>query len=566
MATCRHVWQMATAAMTEEAQGRPSEIEIEYPRSRLSGSVERSMARLADTYTETEYSSPDLVLLRPDSVPSGVAGLRLARAERNEVGPGWALAGLVGRDPKKRGVPQDVPIYGTIDDRYKDTEGRRKFIGSDASDYWFELGCSGSPVFVGTGEQLAGIVSLSELGANQGKSPLRVAFVIPASTILPYLERLSANPLPRQRSADAVRGSQVPRTPSITAYGTDSEDPDMLIGSSVWKCYETLFPLAEERDDPTNLIEWLRLGYDNKNEWAEVFFTLTVDNTCIGMAYVSLLRPGKASNSRPKGWWFGNYFGILRGWRESGNAVRFLQEITKKCQDIMPSSKGIVFEVERYDNEKIKSALAKFEAKSPNNKSNDPVILTDEEKHSIRRALRIALYTAKGFRSRDRNNDDTRADLTNRVSVTRALSLVTQGESKDERCQFVDYVQPAMSDGLDPRDEVDLWLMVYPMQGLHIGAREGMRRELTKGEVTELIEFIYGELFPSAYSRGYDGGTSEDSAIAGFGSYVEEVRRRVQDSMAGKHVFLVMQNMLSDEAQRLLLFYGRPLDDLELYI
>jgi nucleoside phosphorylase len=134
------------------------------------------------------------------------------------------------------------------------------------------------------------------------------------------------------------------RAALVTSYGTNSGDPDDLIGSDVWKCYETLFPIKEERDDPTNIITWLRDGYNNTTDWAEVFFTLTVDNFCIGMAYVSLLRPLDGGVNRPKGWWFGNYFGINKGWRESGNAIRFLESITEKCESIMPDSKGIVFE------------------------------------------------------------------------------------------------------------------------------------------------------------------------------------------------------------------------------
>jgi hypothetical protein len=176
-----------------------------------------------------------------------------------------------------------------------------------------------------------------------------------------------------------------------------------------------------------------------------------------------------------------------------------------------------------------------------------PFELTDEEKYSIRAARRIALYTAKGFRP---------------SKSMRALSLVTKAEN-EYNYRFLDFVQPAMQDPIDSANEIVLWLMVFPMHGLqiHVGQRH---RELTQGEISELIDFIYRELYPSAYSREYGGGTSEDTAIAGFDSYVEEVRTKIQQSIEGQKVFWVMADMLSNEAKRLFLYYGRQLNALGL--
>src|SRR5215467_6671060 len=174
VATCRHVWRMATGAEKAEPNG-PLRVEVEYPRAREEGGSVRRPAQLVDACESATDPPPDLVLLLPDEIPvAGVTILQLA--SRFETGRGYAIAGLI------RDKLRDVKIQGTIAD-HEDAEGRREFTGDNPNGYWFQPGSSGSPVFVDGGEQLAGIVSLSELGANVGKSRLHEAFVVPGTTI-----------------------------------------------------------------------------------------------------------------------------------------------------------------------------------------------------------------------------------------------------------------------------------------------------------------------------------------------------------------------------------------------
>jgi tetratricopeptide (TPR) repeat protein len=121
--------------------------------------------------------------------------LRLASHERFQVGRGYAIAGLV-RD--KPNTPRVAKIRGTISD-LEDPDGRREFTGDNSNAYWFQPGSSGSPVFVDGGEQLAGIVSLSEKGANEGESRLHEAFVVPGTTIRTHVVRLKAAPFARDQ-------------------------------------------------------------------------------------------------------------------------------------------------------------------------------------------------------------------------------------------------------------------------------------------------------------------------------------------------------------------------------
>jgi hypothetical protein len=195
IATCRHVWRDAA-----DANG-VSEVEIEYPCSYEAGNTIRSSARLADPCEETGRPSPDLVLLQPAAIPSGVMALQLAAHDRFETGAGFAYARLARVDPDDRVMLQDIIADGSISPNL--TSKGRQFTGA-MEGYWFSRGSSGSPAFVTGGQQLAGILSLSELGVNEGRSRLKVAFLIPATTIRAYLTKRAANSVAEDKGVPAI--------------------------------------------------------------------------------------------------------------------------------------------------------------------------------------------------------------------------------------------------------------------------------------------------------------------------------------------------------------------------
>jgi tetratricopeptide (TPR) repeat protein len=203
IATCRHVWRDAIDP-ENEVTGEPPEVEIVFPfgakekasdGGKLTAPSRR--ARLADACGESEDSAPDLVLLQliaPLSVPDGV--LKLHPAVGLEVGPGRAHTYLISRN-------RYSAVDGTIDQVIDPEAGLRQFRGDQSRGYWFEKGSSGSPVFLDNGEQLAGLIALSELGANEGESHLHEAFVVPATTIHKYLAgRLAADQQAAKRGID----------------------------------------------------------------------------------------------------------------------------------------------------------------------------------------------------------------------------------------------------------------------------------------------------------------------------------------------------------------------------
>jgi hypothetical protein len=110
VATCRHVWRMAT----QDGAAAPAAVEIAFPRARPGGVAHRESAHLAGDCLGLDDLPPDLVLLRPAGIPAGMMTLPLASHDRFEAGPGYAIAGLVGRDAGRPDGVRDAKVKGEI--------------------------------------------------------------------------------------------------------------------------------------------------------------------------------------------------------------------------------------------------------------------------------------------------------------------------------------------------------------------------------------------------------------------------------------------------------------------
>src|ERR1700733_13316776 len=113
VATCRHVWRMATQAAEASGAAEPPSVQIEFPHARKNGVPVRNVAWLADPCEGIDDLAPDLVLLLPEDIPSGVMTLQLAALDRFEVGDGYAIAGLAGRNEQLPAAVSDVRVGGT---------------------------------------------------------------------------------------------------------------------------------------------------------------------------------------------------------------------------------------------------------------------------------------------------------------------------------------------------------------------------------------------------------------------------------------------------------------------
>ncbi len=179
--TCRHVWRDAG-----------DRAEAVFPHIRRGGGAATSALELIDACTATDGDDPDVVLLRATDPPDGLTPLQIARGEVYETGAARALARL-----PTRKIDREIPgsIGGHIDEK-----GRRAFSQPVATGYWLERGSSGSPIFVGAGQQLAGIVSMAELGDEAQNASVREAYVVPGTVIWPFVRAVAQRELnTRQR-------------------------------------------------------------------------------------------------------------------------------------------------------------------------------------------------------------------------------------------------------------------------------------------------------------------------------------------------------------------------------
>lgn len=311
----------------------------------------------------------------------------------------------------------------------------------------------------------------------------------------------------------------------VHCFGTDSADPALIPAgpNGAFACYEDLFPVRQERDRPRDIAHWLRRAFlqDTSATYCRLFLTLQLGDVCIGIAFLDLDRSSR--------WIFGAYFGIRAEWRGDQRARRFLLTIIEQCRKVVRDAKGIVFEVEPYDDALVRSVLRKFRREA--SRSSAGVRLTRAETATIRAVKRIALYT------RQRSG---------------ALAVAFGDRSP------VSYIQPAMSLPLGSAGEVALWLMVYPIEILagSPGASD-MASDISHPlDARDLLCFLYDVMFSEAYVR------DPETALDGFEPYVREIERLVSRSIGDRAVFLVNRLILSQDARDLLTHWDHRIREL----
>ena len=169
--TCRHVWRDAGEAA-----------EAVFPHANPDGEAPLRPLELIHDCKGAGGKDPDIVLLRPVDPPRALVPLFVARAD--EHGKAFSLARIPSRDDL------DDRIEGQVDS-HVNAKGWRAFNGAGEKGYWFEYGSSGSPVFLDSVEQLAGIITRAEQGAEPQDALIRKAFVVPGKVIWPFVRAVS---------------------------------------------------------------------------------------------------------------------------------------------------------------------------------------------------------------------------------------------------------------------------------------------------------------------------------------------------------------------------------------
>ncbi len=183
--TCRHVWRDSG----EKA-------EAVFPHAKRGGAAAVSPLIFIDLCKDADGGDPDLVLLRATDPPQGLTPLQIARDVVYECGEARALTRLPTRET-------DRAIAGVVDEHI-DQKRRRAFTQLDKTRYWFEEGSSG---FVRNGQQLAGIVSMAELGDEAQNASVREAYVVPGTVIWPFVRAVAQREL-NARQRDIQRALQ----------------------------------------------------------------------------------------------------------------------------------------------------------------------------------------------------------------------------------------------------------------------------------------------------------------------------------------------------------------------
>ena len=174
--TCRHVWRDAR----EQAKAV-------FPHVKRNGAAAISPLEMIDPCKATDGDDPDIVLLRAIDPPEDSSSCK-SRATR----PTRPAKPAPSPGCRRRKTDHEIP--GQLGE-HVDEKGRRAFSQAIKSGYWLEKGSSGSPVFIGSGQQLAGIVSMAELGDEPQNAPIREAYVVPGTIIWPFVRAVAEREL-----------------------------------------------------------------------------------------------------------------------------------------------------------------------------------------------------------------------------------------------------------------------------------------------------------------------------------------------------------------------------------
>lgn len=330
-------------------------------------------------------------------------------------------------------------------------------------------------------------------------------------------------------------------------FGGNYEHPS-LIPEGIWKCYKELFPNESTRNSPEDIVTWLTMERERNLSWLGLFFTLQTKDTFVGFCYVEIHRSLR--------WITPSYFGILKDWRAHGLARGFLNLVLNISEATIPDLKGLIFEVEIFNEDHLQSAEKKLEELDNDNKMST---LTESEKSSVRSALRIAVYTGRALGGWDISKDNYR-------KLPGALAVALKQQDKFE---FLEFLQPALQEPLHKNNESVFYLMIYPLPSLEksIGSvSQFTDKELPNQFTNELVSLFYDELFPSAYSEDYPDGSASSTAIPGYGAYLKDVKVRYKNYIAEHRIFLTSRDLLPKVGRRIVLFHGTRLEKLEIFL
>jgi hypothetical protein len=227
--------------------------------------------------------------------------------------------------------------------------------------------------------------------------------------------------------------------PNVLVTRLDFNEVATFDDTGVFDLYEDIFPPIE-RDDREDIVRWVlrtdlgqkrRFVLSGKTELSYTldsrYFILCLADRAIGLGFFTYDHSNKLI--------YGNYIAVQECWRSGDMARAFFDEIMKVLEELFPKYQGMVFEVERFQKDKIERIISELE----NSKSLS--IEDRDDQNEIRKFLRIAwYYKLDCYFFFDRTTDEP---------------LVSRSPSLDPSRNRDDWV----------RDEEDYWIMWYQRPG-----------------------------------------------------------------------------------------------------
>jgi|SRR5215813_7804398 len=180
--------------------------------------------------------------------------------------------------------------------------------------------------------------------------------------------------------------------PSILVTRLDFQDEATFYDMDVFRLYDSLFPPVE-RDAAEDIIHWV-LRSDIGQERTIVlpdgaaltyaldsrFFILSLAEKAIGLAFFTFDLSSKLL--------YGNYIAVQECWRGGDIAGAFMGEIMSVLGERFPDNQGVVFEVERFERQRIERIIDDLERTRS--------FSSEDDRNEIRKFLRVAWYQKIG--------------------------------------------------------------------------------------------------------------------------------------------------------------------------
>jgi transcriptional regulator with XRE-family HTH domain len=256
----------------------------------------------------------------------------------------------------------------------------------------------------------------------------------------------------------------------ITTFITGANETEEALLEDSFACLQKLFQDPAQLGELDDIETWLnetRHAELTGDPWRDIYGVHHVGTHVIGVAYLS------ANLQFP--WAFGNYFGVLNGWRDQCRSERFLEDTVDYLQKRQPYLKGIVFEVELVELDYLTSIASNL----------DHIVFDERLMFNLRSIRRVkSFFEPYGAR----------------------VVLGRDGRP-------FPYLQPAWKD-MNASNEREMILMVNKVGGSRVEDEE----------LRQILDFIYDEVYMDLSGKEYNAVSVPD----GYDSYILDIKARVK--------------------------------------